>query len=303
MEQLEAVLHAPAFSSSSPRMISVTVRPNFDRKPARRLPAAAAARGQLDAHANLRANADLFGRLQDQAELGVLLDDRDDVAPDLQREHRRLDELGVLEAVADDRRLVVGQRHDRQELRLGARFETEPVGPAEIEHFLDDLPLLVDLDRVDAAIGALVLVLRDRRLEGRMNFAEPVPQDVGEPDEHRKADAAELQPIDQLLEVDGLRRILGRMDLHVTRGVHREVAVPPARHLVELAGVVDAPRSGGRGARVFAEAAMGARWSSCSCVMSIQSSMPEIDVIFRSLVCRDTLRGRSRGPLVELASV
>ena len=94
---------------------------------ARALPAAAAARGQLDAHADLRPDADLLGVLQDQPQLGVLLDDRDDVAADLLGQHRHLDELGVLEAVADDRRVVVGQRHDGQQLRLGARLEAEAV--------------------------------------------------------------------------------------------------------------------------------------------------------------------------------
>ena len=128
-------------------------------------------------------------------------------------EHRRFDELGVLEAVADDRRVVVGQRDDGQQLRLGAGLEAELVGLAEVEHLLDDLPLLVDLDRVDAAVAALVLVLGDGGLKGGVDLAEPMLEDVGEADEDRQADAAELQAIDQLLQVDGARRILGRMDL------------------------------------------------------------------------------------------
>ena len=74
-------------------------------------------------------------------------------------EHRHLDELGVLEAVADDGRVVGGHRHHGQQLGLGAGFEAEPVRPAEIEHFLDDLALLIDLDRIDAEVLALVLVL------------------------------------------------------------------------------------------------------------------------------------------------
>ena len=41
-----------------------------------------------------------------------------------------------------------------------------------------------------------------------------------------------------------VRRVLGRVDLDVAGGVHREVAVAPARHFVELAGVVDAPGAG-----------------------------------------------------------
>ncbi len=65
-------------------------------------------------------------------------------------------------------------RHDRQQLRLGARFEAEAVRPAEVEHFLDDLPLLVHLDRVDADVAAFVLVLGDGGLEGVVDVAEAV---------------------------------------------------------------------------------------------------------------------------------
>ena len=45
----------------------------------------------------------------------------------------------------------VGHRHHGQQLRLAARFQAEAIRPAELQHLLDDLPLLVDLDRIDAA--------------------------------------------------------------------------------------------------------------------------------------------------------
>src|SRR5207237_10919878 len=175
--------------------------------------------------------------LETVADFRVFLDDRNDVAPDLERQHRGLDELRVLEAVADDRRLVVGDRDDSQQLRLGARLETELVGPAEVEHLFDDLPLLIDLDRVDAAVAALVLVLGDGSRKRGVNVGETMFEDVGEADEDGKADAAQLQAIDQLLQVDRALRILRRVHLHVALAVDGEVAVAPARDLVELAGV------------------------------------------------------------------
>ena len=71
-----------------------------------------------------------------------------------------LDELVVLEAVADDRRLdAVGQGQDGEQFRLGAGFQAEVERLAEVEDLLDDVPLLVHLDRVDAAVVALVVVL------------------------------------------------------------------------------------------------------------------------------------------------
>ena len=64
-------------------MISVTVRPNLDRKPPddcqRPLPREAS----FTRMPICGPHADLLGGLEDQAELGVLLDDRDDVAADL----------------------------------------------------------------------------------------------------------------------------------------------------------------------------------------------------------------------------
>ena len=180
-----------------------------------------------------------FGVLEDQPELGVLLDDRDDVAPDLLGEHRHLDELGVLEAVADDRRVVVRLGRHRQQLRLGAGLEAEAVLAAEIEHFLDDLPLLVHLDRVDADVAALVLVLGDRGLEGVVDVADAVAEDVAEPDEHRQLDAAQQQVVGELLQVDGARRVLGRVDEHMPGRGDREVALTPPLDLVELGRVAD----------------------------------------------------------------
>ena len=68
-------------------------------------------------------------------------------------EHHRLDVLGILEAVADDRRVVVGHRDHGQQLGLGAGLEAEVVRLAEVQDLFDDLPLLVHLDRVDAAVA------------------------------------------------------------------------------------------------------------------------------------------------------
>ena len=62
--------------------------------------------------------------------------------------------------------VVVDEGHDGQQLGLGAGFEAEAVGLAEVEDFLDDVALLVDLDRVDAAVVAFVIVLADGVVEG-----------------------------------------------------------------------------------------------------------------------------------------
>ena len=209
VEELEAVLHAARAQQLEPAQDLGDGQPELRAVAARGLPAAHAAGRQLDAHADLRPHADLLGVLQDQLELGVLLDHRDDVAADLLGQHRHLDELGVLEPVADDRRVVGGHGGHGQQLGLGPGLEAEPVLAPEVHHFLHDLALLVDLDRVDADVAALVLVLGDGVLERRVDLAEAMLEDVGEAHEDRRAQPAQLQPVDQLLEVDRAARRRG----------------------------------------------------------------------------------------------
>ena len=189
----------------------------------------------------LRPHADLAGVLEDQAQLGVFLDDRDDAPAHLVGQHRHLDELGVLEPVADDRRVVVRHRDHGQQLGLGPGLEAELVRPAEVEHFLDDLPLLVHLDRVHAEILAFVRVRVDGRLKRVVDVRQPLLQDVAEPDQDRQADAAQLQVIDELLEVDRAIGVLGGVDANVAVRTDGEVVLAPAFDLVELGGVGDRP--------------------------------------------------------------
>ncbi len=205
VQQLEAVLHAALLQLLEAAQDLGDRQAELRAVAAGRLPAARAARRQLDAHADVRAHADLLRVLEHQLELGVLLDHRDDLAAHLLRQHRHLDEFEILEAVADDRRVVGRHRRHGEQLRLAAGLEAEAVLRAEVQHFLDDLALLVHLDRVDAAVLALVLVLVDRALEGAVDLAEPVLEDVGEANQDRHREAAQLQAIDQPLQIDAAR--------------------------------------------------------------------------------------------------
>jgi hypothetical protein len=128
VQQLEAVLHAVRLELFEPLPDLGHGQAELGAVAARRLPPAAAAGRQLDAHADVRPHAHLAGVLQYQAQLGVLLDHRNDAPAHLLSQHRHLDELGVLEAVADDRRLVRRHRDHRQQLRLGPGLEAEVVG-------------------------------------------------------------------------------------------------------------------------------------------------------------------------------
>src|SRR5207253_5017541 len=180
MQELEAILHAAHAQLLEPAQHFRDGEAEFRTVAAGALPAPATPRRELDAHADLRPDTDFFRVLQDEAELGVLLDDGNDLAADLLGQHRHLDELGILEAVADDGRVVVGLRGDGEELWLGTRLEAEAIFPPEVEHFLDDLPLLVHLDRVHADVAAPVLMLRDGGLECVVDIGDAVAKDVAE---------------------------------------------------------------------------------------------------------------------------
>ncbi len=166
------------FSSLRPLQDLGDRQPELRAVAARRLPAPAAAGGKLDAHADVGPHAHPFGVLENQVELGVFLDHRDDVPSDLLREHRELDELGVFEAVADDGCLVVGDRRHGNQLGLRPRLEAELERLAEIEDLFHHLPLLVHLDGIHAAVFARVFVLGDGGLKRFVDVLQPVLQDV-----------------------------------------------------------------------------------------------------------------------------
>ena len=64
-------------------------------------------------------------------------------------------ELLVLVAVADDQVIgVLGQAEHRLQLRLAAALEADAVRLAELDDLLDDVPLLIDLDRIDRRVAA-----------------------------------------------------------------------------------------------------------------------------------------------------
>ena len=183
--------------------------------------------------------------LEDEVELGVLFNHRDDFPPDLLGKHGHLDVLVVLEAVADDGRIVVGHGHHGHELGLGAGFQAEAKRLAELENLFHNLALLVDLDGVDAAIAALVVVLVDGGLEGGMDLAQAVLEDIGKADQDGKVDATEDEGIDQFFQINGAGGILFGANDHVAGIVDREIAFAPTCDIVKVASHLGSPALSG----------------------------------------------------------
>ena len=112
-------------------------------------------------------------------QLVQLLDDDDRPTPQLGRQQRQLDVLAVLVAVADQQRarLVVDRQHAEQ-LGLAADLERQrPFDPA-FAHALDDVELLVDLDRIGQVVGAAILGLGDGLGERPLNITHATVQDL-----------------------------------------------------------------------------------------------------------------------------
>src|SRR5262249_44177229 len=148
MDQLKAVGHASVFEVVKRFDDFGERQTELAAEAGAGAPAARAARIQLDADTQDGLDLYLGGVLTDGFQPGEFFNNRDDFLADLAGQHGHLNELIVLEAVADDRRLhAVGHGQHGKQLGLRAGFQTEAVLLAEIQDFLDDVALLVDLDR------------------------------------------------------------------------------------------------------------------------------------------------------------
>jgi len=184
-------------------------------------------------------DTNLLGVLQDQTQFGVLLDNWNHLAADLLAQHRHFDELGILETIADNRRVVICLRNNGKQFGLGACLEAEAVFPAKAEHLFNNLALLVYFDGIHTDITSFVLVLCNGRLEGIVDVFNAVAKDVAEPDQHRKLYAAQQQMIGQLFQVDRARNVFRRMDQQVSGRRDREVSLAPAVHFIKFGGIAD----------------------------------------------------------------
>ena len=124
-----------------------------------------------------------------------ILDHRNDGAAELGGDDDRLDVAVVLEAVAHDQavRRILGERHDREQLGLGADFEAEAEFLAVAVDLLDHQALLIDLDREHRRVAVAVFVLRDGGAEGLRQMAQAVREDVGEADDHGRVQIARFR--------------------------------------------------------------------------------------------------------------
>ena len=221
------------------------VEPELRLLAAALLPAAEAARRELDAHAGRRRHAHLVGDLEQHVDLAQLLDHDEDLMPELLAHEGEAHELLVLVAVADDQVLgVLGEAENRLQLRLAAALEADAVRLAEFDDLLDDVALLVHLDRIHGGVAAGVGELLARLLEAVGQRLDARAEDVREAEQHRQRDALLLEIVRDRRR--GRRRgpdcSLSGRTMTCPFVVDVEEAGAPALDVVEGARGVDRPR-------------------------------------------------------------
>ena len=222
------------------------VEPELRLLAAALLPASEAARRQLDADAGRRRHAHLVRHLEQHVDLAQLLDHDEDLVSELLAHEGEAHELLVLVAVADDQVIgVLGEPEHRLQLRLAAALESHLMRLAELHDLLDDVALLIDLDRIDGRVAAGVArtpralprsassarSMRERRMSEKRSSTG-------------QRDPLLLEIVRDLVQVDDVvRTLLVRTDDHVSLLVDVEEAGAPALDVVEGARRVDRPSS------------------------------------------------------------
>ena len=158
--------------------------------------------------------------------------------------HQHRNVLFVFKPVADNGRVVVGDRHHGHQFRFRSGFETELVRLSVFENLFDNLPLLVHFDGKYAAVFTLVAMLADGGLKRTVNFTQPVLQNLAEAEQDRRLNAAKHELIDQFLQIDAACAILVRMDPEVAVFRHGKIAFAPAHYVIQLGGIGDGPPIG-----------------------------------------------------------
>ena len=234
VHELQAIQHAPIFEEGVEIENLADEEAEFGFLAGGFPPAAGALAGQLHAHADLRPHVVALGMFQDQMNFFVVLHDRNDGAAEFGGENDGFDVAVVLEAVAhhDAVRRILGDGHHREQLRLGAHFESEAELLPVAVHLLDHQALLIDLDRKYRGVAILVAVLDDGRAEGFGDVAQAVRENVGEADDHGGVQVAGFEPLHHFVQVDFARRVHAGPGHHVTGFIDRKIAFPPSFHLV-----------------------------------------------------------------------
>ena len=201
--------------------------------------------GELDPDAEFWLDAGFLHQLDHLLQLEQLFDDQGDVVADLGGVEHRLDILGILVAVADDRQVVAAGDGDAgHQFRLGADLKADIVAFAVLGDRLHHLALLVHLDGIEGLVLGRVLVLGNGALEDPVDAGNPPLEDVHEAEQNRRLDLPLDQVVHQRAQIDGAVGTGRRVNADVPFLVDGEKVGTPVVEVVDFGGVVDGPAFG-----------------------------------------------------------
>lgn len=203
-------------------------------------PLARGQRRQANAQANLWFHLELGGLFDHQGHFRLFLDDDEHIVAKLLTHQRQANELTVLVAIADDGAALRRQRQHCQQLGFGAGFQADGNvlrGDDVFHHRF----LLVDLDRVQRGVLALVFQARDVGVEGTGQLAHTVLQNVREAYQQGQRQPALAQFVDLFEQVDrsALRAVGAYFD--APGFIDGEIASAPMADTINTAAVGHGP--------------------------------------------------------------
>ena len=156
------------------------------------------------------------------------------------REDHRFDVLRVFETIAHNElvRIGCGHCHDREEFWFRTDFHTEPKTTAVVCNLVDNLVLLVHLDRVHRLVSTSVIIVLDRTLERVVDRVETVLDDVAESEQHGGIDPTLIKPTHDLVQINLRSRFPAGLKLEVSSVVDADIAAPPLGNAVEIRGIL-----------------------------------------------------------------
>ena len=118
------------------------------------------------------------------------------------------------------------------QLWLAPGLQPKMKWPAGIDNLFDHLAELIDFDRKNAAVFALVTELSNRVLEGAVDCLDAVSEQILKADQERKTEAALARFVYDFEDVDRPAVFLEGLGNDVARAVDCEVTAAPALDVV-----------------------------------------------------------------------
>ena len=198
--------------------------------------------GKLHADADHRLDAEFPAPFDDDRHFAGHFHDEDALDAQLGGIKREIDEFFILVAVADETGLMVGHGADGgDEFGFAAGFETVMEFASETGDLLHDLLLLIDLDRINAAVLSLKTGLLDRFRKGGMQQPDLGVEDIAQAEQHGHVHAAFLDALDNFHQADCGTVLAESGNGQLAFGIDIEITCAPVADAVKIRGIPRSP--------------------------------------------------------------